>query len=65
MKEKTLYIIGNGFDIAHGIQSEYKYFYNYLREYDERFLNSLSGIYPRLFDDVKLWCSFEKELQIS
>ncbi|MFY1611794.1 bacteriophage abortive infection AbiH family protein [Macellibacteroides fermentans] len=62
MKEKTLYIIGNGFDIAHGIQSEYKYFYNYLREYDERFLNSLSGIYPRLFDDVKLWCSFEKEL---
>ncbi|MER8808248.1 AbiH family protein [Mesorhizobium australicum] len=33
---KTLYIVGNGFDLRHGIPSSYKAFGEYLRTVDAK-----------------------------
>ena len=33
-KEKTLFIIGNGFDIAHDIKSCYKDYHDWLLQHD-------------------------------
>lgn len=44
-----LYIIGNGFDLAHGLGTEYKQFRTYLSENEEEFLydfERLYGYYP-------------------
>lgn len=35
MKIQSLIIIGNGFDLAHGIQSNYSDFHKYLTEYEK------------------------------
>lgn len=58
----TLYVIGNGFDKAHDIQSSYEAFYNYLHKGYKSFLGNLAEIYPQLFDKEELWCKFEEEL---
>lgn len=50
---KTLYIIGNGFDIAHNINSSYRDFRRFLKDADEEFLWNFEksyGFYP-LNDD--------------
>ena len=62
MNGNILYIIGNGFDIAHGISSKYELFYSYLYVSCYPFLNDLCGVYPQLSDNDKLWGEFEKEL---
>ena len=41
----TLYIIGNGFDRAHGLKTSYWDFRNYLEKYAEDFLVQLENMY--------------------
>lgn len=52
---KKLYVIGNGFDLQHGIKSSYWDFRRYLEKYADEFLLKLEeiyGFYP--FDDDHL-----------
>ncbi len=55
---KTLYIIGNGFDIAHGIKSRYADFRDFVRTADSTLYQSLE----ELFDPNSLWSDFERAL---
>ena len=52
-----LFIIGNGFDLAHNLKSSYWYFREYLRKYAENFLSEFEkmyGYYPVNEDDWHL-----------
>ncbi|RJF78920.1 bacteriophage abortive infection AbiH family protein [Rhodopseudomonas palustris] len=56
---KTLYIIGNGFDLHHGIPSSYKAFGEYLRRSDDKTYK----IVERYFSvDAQFWADFEDQL---
>lgn len=63
MKNKTLYIIGNGFDLYHGLGSTYDDFHKYVKEQfpdTEDFLN----IYFNLRENNdSLWSDFENDLE--
>lgn len=59
---KTLYFIGNGFDIAHDIKSRYRDFRDFMnasKEYDD-LVTMLEELYGCTVKD--LWCEFEKAL---
>ena len=45
MHMSKLYIIGNGFDLAHGLETEYKHFRRYLLVNEESFLYELERLY--------------------
>lgn len=56
-----LFIIGNGFDLAHGIKSRYCHFQKYLLENEEDFYMTLM----HAFDNAHvIWGSFEDSLPI-
>jgi hypothetical protein len=55
---ETLYIIGNGFDLHHGIASKYSDFKAYLEMHDRNLLHSLENLY----DCEDIWGDFEKNL---
>ena len=64
MGTKKLYIIGNGFDIAHGINTSYWNFRTYLKEKNPEFLHDFESVY-----DIKpqnankgLWSELEYEM---
>ena len=63
-----LYIIGNGFDLAHRLPTQYWDFRTYLENLYPDFLNSFEQhyyIYPKDADEYKknlLWNSFESNL---
>lgn len=63
-----LFIIGNGFDIAHGLPTRYWDFRTYLSNVKPDFLQSFEehyDIYPRMSNDAKkktLWSRFESNL---
>ena len=42
---KTIYILGNGFDLAHGLKTSYMDFKSYLKKYHEDFLVKLEDLY--------------------
>jgi hypothetical protein len=55
----TLYIIGNGFDLHHGIPSSYKEFGTYLKANDQ----DTYQVVERYFDvDAEFWSAFEERL---
>ena len=55
----TLYIIGNGFDLHHGIRSSYKAFGEYLKGHDR----NTYDVVERFFDvDAHFWGQFEERL---
>lgn len=59
---KSLYFLGNGFDIAHGINSRYSHFRDFMnasKEYDDLVI-MLEELYGCTVDD--LWCEFEAAL---
>ena len=61
---KTLYFIGNGFDIAHDIKSRYRDFRDFMnasKEYDD-LVTMLEELYGCTVKD--LWCEFEKALAL-
>lgn len=58
MPDSVLYIIGNGFDMHHGIHSSYKYFSVWLRQHNYE-------LYRKLLDvctSNDLWWNFEEAL---
>jgi hypothetical protein len=56
--EETLYIIGNGFDLHHGIASKYSDFKIYLARHDRNLLYDLEHLY----DCQDIWGDFEQNL---
>ena len=58
MAEKSLYIIGNGFDIAHGIPTTYWRFREYLEKVNLEFLLTFEQLYDiEPLDDTEPWYS--------
>lgn len=55
---KTLYIIGNGFDLYHGLPTSYSDFYHFAEE----LLDDISEYYHVNCYGVKLWSGFEEVL---
>ena len=53
-----LYIIGNGFDLAHGLKTTYFDFAEYLKKESPGFFNYLNNIY----NEDELWSNFEEAL---
>lgn len=64
----NLFIIGNGFDLAHGLKTRYENFRDYLEETDGIFLESLEEMYGYSIGSSKeliknyLWQDFESNL---
>lgn len=54
---KHLYIIGNGFDLHHRINSSYRDFYQYLEEYHQELLGELNELFAGC--DAEWWSDFE------
>ncbi len=57
---KRLYIIGNGFDLHHGIPSSYRDYRKWLEENDSDLLNRLSDYYE--VNSEEWWGEFEEAL---
>ena len=57
-----LFIIGNGFDISHGIPCKYSHFYNYLNKNRGDILEAMEKFYY-IGNDSDLWYDFEKSLE--
>lgn len=55
---RKLYIIGNGFDLAHGLETSCSDFRDYLHNKDSNFAEELEGIYGK----EELWSNFEYAL---
>jgi hypothetical protein len=58
MSNKRLYIIGNGFDIFHGVKSKYCDFKDYVEQND----NDLFEALEEYFNTDELWSDFEETL---
>lgn len=59
---KTLYIIGNGFDIAHGLDTRYWKFREYLEEVDPYYLRVFEELYNiQPLDDTEPWYTHEAQ----
>ncbi|MBU3660375.1 MAG: hypothetical protein FGM14_10920 [Flavobacteriales bacterium] len=58
MSNKRLYIIGNGFDIFHGVKSRYSDFKDYVEKND----NDLFEALEEYFNTDELWSDFEETL---
>jgi len=58
VSDKRLYIIGNGFDIYHGVKSRYSDFKDYVEEND----NDLFEALEEYFNSDELWSDFEETL---
>src|SRR5947209_7212449 len=56
---ETLYIIGNGFDLHHGIRSSYYAFGEYLKSHDR---DTHSVVERHLGVDADFWAEFEERL---
>lgn len=68
LKEKerqTLYIIGNGFDLHHGIPSNYMDFYRWLKtQGKDDFIKDMEIIFPKMENGkFLLWMDFERALK--
>ena len=63
-EDSTLFIIGNGFDLYHGILSSYQNYYHWLKtKGKEAFIDGLEKIFPeKLGDRYVLWSDFEGAL---
>ena len=62
MKEnrfKDLYIIGNGFDLHHGVKSSYNHFKKWLEKNDQDLLLEMEVLWNNNF---QLWSDFERAL---
>lgn len=57
-----LFVIGNGFDLNLGLNTEYRDFYHYLKNNYPDFLLEMGEILWAENETDNLWCNFEKEL---
>lgn len=60
----TLYIIGNGFDLHHGLPTSYRQFQHWLMSVDSSFLLEIEKLCPAkdILGDSLLWSNFEEAL---
>lgn len=58
----ALYILGNGFDLAHGLKTRYSDFREYLANNKDDDLKRLKEELDDLYDQKELWSDFEKAL---
>ncbi len=58
MSDKRLYIIGNGFDIFHGIKSKYSDFKDFVKKQNRNLFDALE----EYFNSDELWADFEETL---
>lgn len=56
-------IIGNGFDLAHGIESSYSNFENFLKENHSKFYEEFANYTSFKSTSPDYWYQFEKELE--
>ena len=63
---KTLYVIGNGFDLFHGIPSSYSHFYHWLKAKGKNeFISKMESFFPSIINgELLLWKDFESALGI-
>ncbi len=57
-----LYIIGNGFDLHHGLPTSYSGFRSYLRQHNPTLLDTLSNAFSYPSSDKDIWGRFEENL---
>jgi hypothetical protein len=57
-----LYIIGNGFDLHHGLSTSYTDFEHHLKTHNIQLLDSLNKYYSFARIDQNLWSKFEENL---
>ena len=61
--ENVLYIIGNGFDLAHGMKTSYEDFHQWmLNNGDFSAVNRLESLYPNIINNEGRWCDVESAL---
>lgn len=58
----SLYIIGNGFDLSHGLPTTYSDFQNYMTKHFEELETTLENYFTFKYNEQMLWTSFEKDL---
>lgn len=65
-ERNTLYIIGNGFDLFHDLNTRYSDFHDWLIQYGhDDFVSAMEQIFPCLKDGKPLlWTDFEKALGV-
>lgn len=63
IEENVLYIIGNGFDLAHKMKTSYEDFHQWLLENGEsNAVRRLEMLYPDIRNDIGCWCDLESAL---
>ena len=61
--DKQLFIIGNGFDLYHGLNTTYKNFYQYLKARNKPTFTVTASVCFDQYDETdRLWSDFENEL---
>lgn len=58
----TLYVIGNGFDLYHKLQSSYAHFHEYVQDTDNELADLLENFFDLQHNDQYLWKDFENDL---
>ena len=63
-EKNTLFIMGNGFDLCHGVMSKYKHFCCWLNlNGHESFVDEMQHVFQQLDGRIDtLWCNFETAL---
>lgn len=62
-EEAVLYIIGNGFDLAHSMKTSYEDFHQWmLNNGDFSAVNRLESLYPNIINNEGRWCDVESAL---
>lgn len=59
---QTLYIIGNGFDLYHGLPTSYAAFHHYVIDHCNDLENDLEEYFRLRTNDKYLWTNFEEDL---
>ncbi|MDI6048341.1 bacteriophage abortive infection AbiH family protein [Flavobacterium sp. XS2P24] len=60
---KALYVIGNGFDMHHGLSTGYQFFHKYILQNQKELVDDLEKYFSFIEDVDKLWSSFEEDLK--
>lgn len=59
----VLYIIGNGFDLSHGMKTSYEDFHQWLLDNGESSaVNRVESLYPNITNNEGRWCDIESAL---
>lgn len=62
-KRPVLFIIGNGYDLAHGMKTSYENFHEWLSENGESIaVRRLEFLYPNIKNQIGRWCDLESAL---